>query len=209
VLHDEGTPAIRRQHEQRKATCVAPELASVLLCMQARPSKGRAMVSKLDDSARSSVNNAQPQAEAVAVKGGKILGVGTRAQIETLKDPSTVVQDLGGKTLLPGFIDGHSHLSGVGLQTVAANLLPPPDGTNDSIAALQKSLRAWMTTSNVPKAYGIIIGFGSMTRSSQSSATRCVRTSTRFRPTFPLPRAPLGAHRHSEQQGAGARRDQH
>ena len=106
------------------------------------------------------VNDAQPQAEAVAVKDGKILAVGTRAQIEALKGPSTVVQDLGGKTLLPGFVDGHSHLSGVGLQAVAANLLPPPDGTNDSIAALQKSVRAWMKTSNMPKAYGIIIGFG-------------------------------------------------
>lgn len=106
------------------------------------------------------MDDAQPQAEAVAVKGGKILAVGRRARIEALKGPSTVVQDLGGNTLLPGFIDGHGHLSGVGLQAVAANLLPPPDGTNDSIASLQKTQRDWAATSNFPTEYGIILGFG-------------------------------------------------
>ena len=89
------------------------------------------------------VNDAQPQAEAVAVKGGTILAVGTRAQIEAHKGPATVVQDLGGKTMLPGFIDAHGHLSLVGLQAVVANLLPPPDGSNDSIAGVQDALRKW------------------------------------------------------------------
>jgi predicted amidohydrolase YtcJ len=106
------------------------------------------------------VNDAQPQAEAVAVKGGTILAVGTRSQIEALKGPATVVQDLGGKTMLPGFIDAHGHLSLVGLQAVVANLLPPPDGVNDSIAGVQDSLRKWATTSRVPKDYGVIIGLG-------------------------------------------------
>jgi predicted amidohydrolase YtcJ len=106
------------------------------------------------------MNSAQPLAEAVAVKDGKILAVGSRSQIEALRGPSTIAQDLGGKTLLPGFIDGHGHLSAVGLQAVAANLLPPPDGPNDSIAALQKSLREWAATSNVPEQYGIMFGFG-------------------------------------------------
>ena len=106
------------------------------------------------------VDDAHPQAEAVAVKGGKILRVGTRAEVEALKGPATVVQDLGGKTLLPGFIDAHGHLSGVGLQAVSANLLPPPDGRNDSIPALQATYREWMASSPIPKTYGVIIGFG-------------------------------------------------
>jgi predicted amidohydrolase YtcJ len=106
------------------------------------------------------MNDAAPQAEAVAVKDGKILAVGTRTQIEAMKGPSTIVQDLAGKTLLPGFVDAHSHLSAVGLQTAAANLLPPPDGPNATIADLQKTARAWMTTSNVPKKYGVVLGFG-------------------------------------------------
>jgi predicted amidohydrolase YtcJ len=106
------------------------------------------------------INDAQPQAEAVAVKDGKILAVGTRAEIEALKGPSTVVQDLGGNTLLPGFVDAHSHLAGVGLASVAANLRPPPDGPVDSVSALQKAQREWMATSKMPKTYGIVVGFG-------------------------------------------------
>jgi predicted amidohydrolase YtcJ len=106
------------------------------------------------------VNDAQPQAEAVAVKGGTILAVGTRAQIEAHKGPATVVQDLGGKTMLPGFIDAHGHLSLVGLQAVVANLLPPPDGGIDSVAGVRDALRAWAETSPVPKEYGVILGLG-------------------------------------------------
>src|SRR5271154_487486 len=56
------------------------------------------------------VNDAQPNAEAVAVKDGKILVVGTRADIEkNHKGATTQMIDLGGKTLVPGFLDPHSH----------------------------------------------------------------------------------------------------
>jgi predicted amidohydrolase YtcJ len=68
--------------------------------------------------------------------------------------------DLAGKTLVPGFIDSHGHVDGVGLQAVAANLLPPPDGRNDSIPALQQTMRDWIANSPIPKQYGVILGFG-------------------------------------------------
>ena len=66
------------------------------------------------------MNPAQPTAEAVAVAKGKILAVGARAEIEsaymgaartrsTESPAATRVIDLAGKTLLPGFIDSHSH----------------------------------------------------------------------------------------------------
>jgi imidazolonepropionase-like amidohydrolase len=56
------------------------------------------------------VNDAQPSAEAVAIKDGKILAVGARAGIEKdHKGSSTQMIDLGGKTLVPGFLDPHSH----------------------------------------------------------------------------------------------------
>src|SRR5947208_10213801 len=52
------------------------------------------------------VNDAQPNAEAVAVKNGKVLVVGTRSEIEKdHKGATTQMIDLGGKTLLPGFLD--------------------------------------------------------------------------------------------------------
>lgn len=106
------------------------------------------------------VDDARPTAEAVAVKDGRIVLVGTRADAEVLRGPETVVHDLAGRTMLPGFVDAHGHVSTVGLQAVSANLLPPPDGPNASIALLGQSVLAWMKTSPVASTYGIVIGFG-------------------------------------------------
>ena len=49
------------------------------------------------------------QAQALAVRGETILAVGSDAEIMALADPHTVGTDLRGRTMLPGFIDGHSH----------------------------------------------------------------------------------------------------
>ncbi|MFM1987510.1 MAG: hypothetical protein RJA99_467 [Pseudomonadota bacterium] len=107
------------------------------------------------------VNDAQPSAEAVAVRGGKIVAVGARADLERrFAGPKTVRHDLKGRTLLPGFIDAHGHITGVGFQAIVANLLPPPDGRNDSVAALQRSLRDWMAANPWYRDYGIVMGFG-------------------------------------------------
>jgi predicted amidohydrolase YtcJ len=50
-------------------------------------------------------------AQAVAVKDGRILRVATDAQVRKLATPRTSVVDLHGRTVLPGFIDGHAHPS--------------------------------------------------------------------------------------------------
>ncbi len=52
----------------------------------------------------------QPRAEAVAVAGGRILAVGSRAEVEALAGPGARVVDAGGRTLLPGFVESHLHL---------------------------------------------------------------------------------------------------
>lgn len=107
------------------------------------------------------MDEARPTAEAVAVRGGRIAGVGSRSALEGLRGPSTRVVDLEGRPLMPGFVDAHSHLSFVGLQATVANLLPAPDGQGNSIAALQKILRDWMAA-NGPfvERYRMVIGFG-------------------------------------------------
>jgi len=107
------------------------------------------------------VNDARPSAEAVAVRGGRIVGVGLRADMERrFAGPKTVRHDLKGRTLLPGFVDGHGHITGVGVQALVANALPPPDGRNDSVAALQKTLRDWMAANPWHRDYGLVMGFG-------------------------------------------------
>jgi predicted amidohydrolase YtcJ len=56
------------------------------------------------------VDAGQPRAEAVAVKDGLILAVGSSEEIEGMKGPGTGTLDLAGATLIPGFIEAHAHL---------------------------------------------------------------------------------------------------
>ena len=59
------------------------------------------------------VNETQPHAEAVAISGGKIAGVGTTEEIQHGFRSAHVI-DLHGKPVYPGFIDSHAHLEGLG-----------------------------------------------------------------------------------------------
>ncbi|MFD2755222.1 amidohydrolase [Comamonas terrae] len=106
------------------------------------------------------MNDAQPQVEAVAVAGGVIRAVGRREAVFGLRGPATRMVDLQGRTLIPGFVDPHSHLGGVGLQAISANLLPPPDGDNSSIAGLQQTFRRYLRESKEPAQLGMVFGFG-------------------------------------------------
>lgn len=107
------------------------------------------------------VNDAQPTAEAVAVKDGRILAVGAKDEVLKSKGDATKLIDLGGKTMLPGFIDSHGHTYIIGLQATTANLLPPPDGTGKDIASLQKLLTDWAENNQeAVKKVGWIAGFG-------------------------------------------------
>jgi predicted amidohydrolase YtcJ len=55
------------------------------------------------------VDEAQPWAEAVAIKDGKFLVVGSTADVETVTAAGTEVNDLGGQFVMPGILDLHSH----------------------------------------------------------------------------------------------------
>ena len=55
------------------------------------------------------LNDAAPEAEAVAVTGGKVAAVGSRAEVEKLAGTSTTVVDLKGRRVVPGLIDAHCH----------------------------------------------------------------------------------------------------
>jgi predicted amidohydrolase YtcJ len=58
------------------------------------------------------VNPAIARAQALAVENGRFIGVGGNVQIRALADARTVVIDARGRTIVPGFIDGHAHISG-------------------------------------------------------------------------------------------------
>ena len=60
------------------------------------------------------VNPNQPSAEAIAISGDKIIGVGSNEDIMNLSSAYTKKINIGGKIITPGFIDAHSHPSGAG-----------------------------------------------------------------------------------------------
>ncbi|MCT4372989.1 amidohydrolase [Yangia mangrovi] len=107
------------------------------------------------------INDEAPTAEAVAVKDGKILAVGTMEEISALKGEGTEMFELGGRTMLPGFVDSHGHVVLGGIQALSANLLPPPDGVVNDISRLQQALRDWVADNQaVVDSVNMIIGFG-------------------------------------------------
>jgi len=107
------------------------------------------------------MNDAAPSAEAVAVRGGRILAVGTRAHVEATRGPGTRMVNLEGRALLPGFVDPHGHVVMVGLQAVGANMLAAPDGEANDIAAVIRILREWVARNEAAvRRYNLIFGFG-------------------------------------------------
>jgi predicted amidohydrolase YtcJ len=60
------------------------------------------------------VDPAVPDAEAVAIRDGRILAVGSTDEIREMAGPSTEVVELDGRVVLPGFIEGHGHFLGLG-----------------------------------------------------------------------------------------------
>jgi len=67
-------------------------------------------------------NEKQPRAEAVAVKGDRIIFVGSNATAKNYEGPTTRIVDLHGATTLPGMADAHQHLEGVGFREMTLNL---------------------------------------------------------------------------------------
>lgn len=67
-------------------------------------------------------NPAQPEAEAVAVSGDRIVAVGTSAAMQKLAGPETKVIDLQGRRVLPGFNDAHVHLVAGGAALAGVHL---------------------------------------------------------------------------------------
>lgn len=106
------------------------------------------------------VNDAQPTAEALAVKDGKILAVGTAAEIlRDYRGLATNTVDLAGNTLLPGFIDPHSHYFSAITVANQVNVFAPPAGPGRDIPAIVAELDRFRDRHKIPageiiQAYG-------------------------------------------------------
>ncbi len=104
--------------------------------------------------------DAQPTAEALAVKDGRILAVGPRVDLESAhKGDTTKVVDLAGKALLPGFLDAHSHYVSALSVANQANVYAPPAGPGQDVPGILAAIEKFRTDRGIPKgqliqAYG-------------------------------------------------------
>ncbi|MGJ7548616.1 amidohydrolase [Pseudomonas alloputida] len=96
----------------------------------------------------------QPLQQAVAVEGEKIVAVGSDQQVLRLKAASTHVIDLGGKVLMPGMLDSHSHAIKGGLQLELANLA----GEQVPLDELEQRLRQWRSDGKAVRGEFLSVG---------------------------------------------------
>ncbi len=90
-----------------------------------------------------------PLAEALAVRGERLLAVGTAEEVEAYGGATTRVVDLGGRFVMPGFIDNHVHFLGGGFQLASVDLrtAASPDAFRRRLADFARSVPPgrWIT----------------------------------------------------------------
>ncbi len=69
------------------------------------------------------VDSQLPVVQSVAIKNGLVLKAGTNDEIKKLSSSNTEMIDLKGNFLMPGFIEGHGHFSGLGKSLLQLNFL--------------------------------------------------------------------------------------
>lgn len=88
-------------------------------------------------------------AEAVVTQDGKIVFVGSKEEAEENYAKANKI-DLKGKTMLPGFIDPHSHFGMVSNTMGQVDLNPPPVGEVATIAGLLRKIETYKSEHNIP-----------------------------------------------------------
>jgi hypothetical protein len=97
--------------------------------------------------------------EALAVRDGNIVATGDLKSLEALRGPKTEVVNLAGRTLMPGFVDGHSHFTAFAAMVDVVNVSSPPAGpmrNHDDIVAV---LAATIQENSIPPGE-IVLGWG-------------------------------------------------
>ena len=94
-------------------------------------------------------DSARPTAQALAVRGERLIAVGTNAAVERHRTARTRIIDAGGRFVTPGFIDDHTHFNQAGALLIGANLLDvatnEPFASRVKAAVARMSAGAWLT----------------------------------------------------------------
>ena len=86
----------------------------LLLCLVAIPAQSQVADLILENGKVVTVEKSNPTGQAIAIREGKILAVGTTAAMRKHKGQMTQVVDLKGALAIPGLIEGHGHFTGLG-----------------------------------------------------------------------------------------------
>ena len=103
--------------------------AAFFLALGARPGSAQEAAAPADLILRNgnivTLDDRSPRAEAIAIRGDRIVVVGNDAVVAPLRGPRTKVVDLGGRLTIPGFIEGHGHYMGLGRARTILDLTKP------------------------------------------------------------------------------------
>lgn len=105
------------------------------------------------------VGDSPTYVEALGVASGKILFAGTKEDSKRHQGDSTKLIDLGGKALLPGFIDCHSHYINSLVVANQCKLYAPPSGPGKDVPSIITTLKNYAAARNIPKGE-LITGYG-------------------------------------------------
>lgn len=94
--------------------------------------------------------------EALSVRGAKVSRVGSTEEILAEVTDKTVVTDLRGRTLMPGFVDAHGHFPGSGQVVFSTDLNSPPIGNIEDMSQLMERLK----DAHEARPDGWLTGFG-------------------------------------------------
>jgi predicted amidohydrolase YtcJ len=98
-------------------------------------------------------------AEAVAVRSGRVLAVGEVRRVLEAAGAGARLVDMGGNTLVPGFVDGHGHFTQVAGELDWVDLAPPPAGKTSSIEHLVRALRERLGRLATQHKYVLGVGY--------------------------------------------------
>lgn len=105
------------------------------------------------------LNNNQPNATAMLIRGDRIIAIGDDADVLEQASDTAPVVDLAGKTLIPGFVDAHSHFPVSGLSAVSVNIAPPPIGPGESKEAVIDAIAQAIPKTAAGRTPPFVLGF--------------------------------------------------
>ncbi len=97
--------------------------------------------------------------EAIAVKDGRIAFIGGKNEALKMQADSTKLVDLGGKTMLPGFLDAHSHYINSLMVANQCKLYAPPSGPGKDVPSIIAELKKYAEARKISKGE-LIMGYG-------------------------------------------------